>query len=61
MAYVLDMTEPAAIFEARDFHIRDGDTIYVTEAPFVQWSKTIAAMTGTLGVANTFSTAANGG
>lgn len=61
MAYVLNLTEPAGIFEARDFQIRDGDTIYVTEAPFVQWSKSIAAVTGTLGVANTFNSAANGG
>ncbi len=54
------MTEPTGIFEARDFQIRDGDTIYVTEAPFVQWSKSIAAITGTLGAANTFSSAAGG-
>ncbi len=60
MAYVLNMTEPTGIFEARDFQIRDGDTIYVTEAPFVQWSKSIAAITGTLGAANTFSSAAGG-
>ncbi|WP_425049812.1 polysaccharide biosynthesis/export family protein [Psychromarinibacter sp. S121] len=48
MVYVLDLTEPNGLFEARDFVIRDGDTVYVTEAPFSQWSKTIAAFTGTL-------------
>ncbi|WP_062762503.1 polysaccharide biosynthesis/export family protein [Falsirhodobacter sp. alg1] len=52
VAYVLDLTEPSGMFEARDFQIRDGDTIYVTEAPFTQWSKSIAAITGTAGAAN---------
>src|SRR5690606_6311019 len=46
MAYVLDLTEPSGIFNARDFIIRDDDTIYVTEAPYVQWHKTLAALTG---------------
>ncbi len=35
------------MFEARDFLVRDGDTVYVTEAPFVQWTKTLAAFNGT--------------
>lgn len=46
MAYVLNLTEPSGIFNARDFMIRDDDTIYVTEAPYVQWRKTLAALTG---------------
>ena len=37
------------MFMARDFVIRDGDTLYVTEAPFTQWSKVIGAITGTAG------------
>ncbi len=45
--YVLDLTQPNGMFEARDFLIRDGDTVYVTEAPFVQWQKTLSAITGT--------------
>ena len=53
MVYVLDLTQPTGMFEARDFLIRDGDTLYVTEAPFTQWSKTIAAITGTAGAADT--------
>jgi polysaccharide export outer membrane protein len=52
MIYVLDLTAPTGMFEARDFVIRDGDTVYVTEAPFVQWQKTITAVTGTVGAAN---------
>jgi polysaccharide export outer membrane protein len=45
------------MFMARDFSVRDQDTLYVTEAPFAQWSKVISAITGTLGVVDTFDTA----
>ncbi len=48
MVYVLDLTQPNGMFHARDFSVRDGDTLYVTEAPFTQWNKAIAALTGTL-------------
>lgn len=44
--YVLDLTEPMGMFYARDFAIRDQDTVYVTEAPFVQWQKVLSAITG---------------
>ncbi|MCU0816340.1 MAG: polysaccharide biosynthesis/export family protein [Cypionkella sp.] len=52
MVYVLDLTQPTGMFEARDFIIRDGDTVYVTEAPYVQWQKTLTAITGTAGAAD---------
>ncbi len=58
MAYVLDLTEPTGMFDARDFIIRDKDTIYVTEAPFVTWNKTISALTGSLASANAIASAA---
>lgn len=47
LIYVLNLTEPNGMFMARDFVIRDGDTIYVTEAPFTQWNRVISAITGT--------------
>jgi len=53
MVYVLDLTEPNGLFLARDFVIRDDDLLYVTEAPFAQWSKTIAAVTGSLSAVST--------
>ncbi|WP_339107911.1 polysaccharide biosynthesis/export family protein [Thioclava sp. GXIMD4216] len=59
MVYVLNLTEPNGMFMARDFAIRDGDTVYVTEAPYVQWSKTLSALTGSLGPVNTISNLAN--
>ncbi|MGB3147292.1 MAG: polysaccharide biosynthesis/export family protein [Paracoccaceae bacterium] len=52
IAYVLNLTEPEGLFNARDFQIRDGDTIYVTEAPYVQWQKSLAVLTGTANSAN---------
>ncbi|OCX66617.1 sugar ABC transporter substrate-binding protein [Thioclava sp. SK-1] len=59
LIYVLDLTEPNGMFMARDFAIRDGDTVYVTEAPFVQWQKVLSAMTAPLGTANTLNSLAN--
>lgn len=58
MIYVLSLTEPNGMFLARDFAIRDGDTVYVTEAPFVQWQKMLSALTGPLGTANTLNSLA---
>ena len=55
--YVLDLTQPTGMFEARDFVVRDGDTVYVTEAPYVQWRKTLEALTGTAGAATSLSSA----
>jgi len=57
MVYVLDLTQPTGMFEARDFLIRDGDTVYVTEAPYVQWQKTIGALTGTANAADSLTKA----
>jgi polysaccharide export outer membrane protein len=54
-AYVLDMTRPNGLFLARDFIIRDGDTVYVTEAPYVQWQKTLSAITGSAATADSLS------
>lgn len=61
VVYVLDLTEPTGLFEARDFQIRDGDTLYVTEAPFVQWQKTLGAITGTTGAAANLANTTNSG
>ena len=59
--YVLNLTEPTGLFEARDFQIRDGDTLYVTEAPFVQWQKTLGAITGSTSAAANLASTANSG
>ncbi|GGH20553.1 polysaccharide export outer membrane protein [Cribrihabitans marinus] len=48
MVYVLNLKDPNGIFVARDFVIRDDDTLYVTEAPYAQWTKTISLISGGL-------------
>lgn len=60
MVYVLNLTEPNGMFLARDFVIRDGDTLYVTEAPYAQWTKTLSLITGTLTPVANVSTIAGG-
>lgn len=52
MVYLLNLTKPNGVFVARDFVIRDGDTVYVTEAPFVQWNKTVRSLLGALQTAD---------
>ncbi|MGH1367216.1 MAG: polysaccharide biosynthesis/export family protein [Maritimibacter sp.] len=59
MIYVLNLTEPNGMFIARDLVIRDGDTVYVTEAPYVQWTKVISALTGTMAAADSLASAAS--
>lgn len=58
MVYVLNLTKPIGIFQARDFVIRDGDTVYVTEARYVQWRKALSALIGSLNSADTLNTLA---
>ncbi len=55
MIYVLDLTAPNGMFLARDFLIRDGDTVYVTEAPYTQFTKVLQALTGPLTTAGSVS------
>ena len=59
MAYVLDLTRPNGLFLARDFLIRDEDTVYVTEAPYVQWQKRLAALIGPINSANSIQNLSN--
>ncbi|PTV94608.1 polysaccharide export outer membrane protein [Rhodobacter aestuarii] len=59
MIYVLDLTEPNGMFMARDFVIRDGDTVYVTEAPYVQWQKSLSALTGSAATADSLQNLGN--
>ena len=48
------------MFDARDFIIRDGDTIYVTEAPIVAWNRSVAAIFGSLGQIRSAATTVGG-
>jgi polysaccharide export outer membrane protein len=42
MAYLVDLTKPDGMFAARDFIIRDEDTVYITEAPLASWGRVLA-------------------
>ena len=44
LVYVIDLTEPNGMFKARDFVIRDKDTLYVTEAPYSQFTRIISSL-----------------
>lgn len=59
-AYVLDLTEPTGMFIGRDFMIRDGDTVFVTEAPFVQWNKTLSVLNSGISTGSSLTTIAGG-
>ncbi|MBK0398384.1 polysaccharide biosynthesis/export family protein [Limibaculum sp. M0105] len=49
IAYVVDMTKPGGMFVARDFRLRDRDTLFVTNAPFVQWQKVMQSIAPLVG------------
>jgi polysaccharide export outer membrane protein len=59
VVYVLDLTQANGMFIARDFAIRDEDTVYVTEAPYAQFSKLIGALTQPLSTAGAISNLGN--
>ena len=60
MVYVLNLTQPNGLFIARDFVIRDDDTLYVTEAPYTQWTKTISLLVTPLGSLSSAASIAGG-
>ena len=51
MVYLLDLTSANGVFVARDFEIRDQDTVYVTEAPYTQFNKVLQAIVAPVGSA----------
>lgn len=53
VAYVIDLTKPNGLFLAKDFQIRDSDTVYVTEAPYSQFVKVLSAIIAPLNSAST--------
>jgi polysaccharide export outer membrane protein len=44
VVYLLDLTKPGGLFLAREFIMRDGDTLYVTSAPFTKWMKILQSL-----------------
>jgi len=58
IAYVIDLTKEESIFTAQGFKLRDRDTIYVTEAPFVSWSRVLETIAGTVNTLDSLATIA---
>ena len=58
IAYIIDLTQPAGLFLAREFMMRNGDTIYVTTAPFVRWLKILGSVAPMVNFAASASTLA---
>ncbi len=50
-AYLIDLTSSQGLFAADAFEIRDGDSIYVTTAPFTRWRKVLGAVVPTVNFA----------
>ena len=59
VAYVIDLTAEESIFTAQTFRIKDRDTIYVTEAPFVSWSRVLESISGTINTIDNLATIAD--
>lgn len=55
MIYVLNLTEPNGLFVARDFAIKDDDTVFVTEAPFAQFTKVLTSVASPITTAGSIS------
>ena len=58
VAYVIDLTKEESIFTAQAFRIRDRDTVYVTEAPFVSWARVLDTVAGTINTLDSIATIA---
>jgi polysaccharide export outer membrane protein len=60
MVYVLNLTAPNGLFLAQDFQIRDGDAVYVSEAPYAQFSRVLSALLTTTSAAGSIGEFASG-
>lgn len=59
--YVMDLTRPAAFFIASNFSVRDGDIIFVSEAPYVQFLKIVGSISPPITSLNSTSQLLTGG
>lgn len=65
--FKFDFSKPETMFIAQAFGVRNGDTIYVTTAPAVEWAKrlqpialTLSTLRGTISLGNTVGTEVTG-
>ena len=60
IAYVVDLTSKSSMFVSGKFQIRDEDTVYVTEAPYVKWRTLLFTVIGGLNATAALDTALTG-
>lgn len=53
VAYLINLKSAEGLFAARDFVIRDEDTVYITEAPLASWTRVLAVATAMVALART--------
>jgi polysaccharide biosynthesis/export protein len=51
LVYQFNMTRPEEILLARQFAVKDGDALFVSDAPYTQVQKVLSALSATLGTA----------
>jgi polysaccharide export outer membrane protein len=56
IVYQLDMTEPQALFTAQTFQLRDGDAIFIANAPLTELRKFLQLFSATVQPVQTFQT-----
>lgn len=59
LVYLIDLARPGGMFTASAFPIRDGDVVYVTEAPLVRWIKVLNALAPVVNFAGSVNNLAN--
>jgi len=56
LVYQFDMRRPEQLLLARQFAVRDGDAVFVSDAPFTRVQKALSAFSATLGAVGSIST-----
>ncbi len=56
VVFTFNLRDAQALFYAEDFLIQNRDTVYITEAPFVSWTRVIGQITGGISSVTTLST-----
>lgn len=59
VAYILNLTDANGVFAAREFNIRDEDTVYITEAPFAAWSRVMSVATSAVSLGGSVAALSN--
>ncbi|MEM9047646.1 MAG: polysaccharide biosynthesis/export family protein [Pseudomonadota bacterium] len=59
MVYTIDLAQPGGMLTASNFEIRDGDIVYATEAPAVQFIKALSSVAPVVNFASSANNLAN--